>query len=68
MQVLISMKILSKTLEAVGIACVMVGLIDGVNGSMWLELYLLIIGLLIFFAGWGIEKAMKRKVTPEKTP
>ena len=50
------MKILSKTLEAMGMASVMIGLIDGINGSMWLELYLLIIGLAIFFAGWGIEK------------
>ena len=62
------MKILSKTLEAIGIACVMVGLIDGVNGSMWLELYLLIIGLLVFFAGWGIEKAMKKRMKPGVTP
>jgi len=55
------MKILAKTLEALGIASVMIGLIDGINGSMWLELYLLIIGLALFFAGWGIEKAVKKK-------
>ncbi|HTY10148.1 MAG TPA: hypothetical protein VMF88_03650 [Bacteroidota bacterium] len=54
------MKILAKTLEALGIACVMIGLIDGINGSMWLELYLLIIGLALFFAGWAIEKALKK--------
>jgi hypothetical protein len=61
------MKILSKTLEALGIASVMIGLIDGINGSMWLELYLLIIGLGIFLAGWGIEKTLRRNKTPVKT-
>ena len=60
------MKILSKTLEAMGMASVMIGLIDGINGSMWLELYLLIIGLAIFFAGWGIEKSLKKYKQPQK--
>jgi hypothetical protein len=61
------MKILSKTLEAMGMASVMIGLIDGINGSMWLELYLLIIGLVIFFAGWGIEKSLKKNTQSPKT-
>ena len=60
------MKILSKTLEAMGMASVMIGLIDGINGSMWLELYLLIIGLAIFFAGWGIEKSLKKNKQSQK--
>jgi hypothetical protein len=60
------MKILSKTLEAMGLASVMIGLIDGINGSMWLELYLLIIGLVIFFAGWGIEKSRKKNKQLQK--
>lgn len=55
------MRILAKTLEAIGIACVMIALIDGIMGSAWLELYLLIIGLVVFFAGWGIEKSLKKK-------
>ena len=62
------MKIVSKTLEAVGIACVMVGLIDGIQGSMWLELYLLIIGLLVFLAGWGIDKLRMKKQQLQKSP
>ena len=62
----VRMKILSKTLEAVGMASVMIGLIDGINGSMWLELYLLIIGLVIFFAGWGIEKSLKKNTQSQK--
>jgi hypothetical protein len=61
------MKIVAKTLEAMGIASVMIGLIDGVVGSMWLELYLLIIGLVVFFVGWGVEKSLKNKNRPEKT-
>ena len=44
----------------------MVGLIDGINGSMWLELYLLIIGLVVFLAGWGIEKSLKSNKEPRK--
>ncbi len=60
------MKILAKTFEALGIASVMIGLVDGINGSMWLELYLLIIGLIIFFAGWGIEKLLKKNKEPRK--
>jgi len=55
------MRIIAKTLEALGIACLMIGLIDGMMGSMWLELYLLIIGLIVFFAGWGIERSLKKK-------
>ena len=62
------MKILTKTLEAVGIACVMIGLIDGIQGSMWLELYLLIIGLLVFLAGWGIERIVLKKQSLQKSP
>jgi len=62
------MKVLSKTLEALGIACVMIGLIDGVQGSMWLELYLLIIGLLVFLAGWGIERLVLKKKLARKSP
>ncbi|HTR82627.1 MAG TPA: hypothetical protein VMM58_13440 [Bacteroidota bacterium] len=59
------MKIIAKTFEAIGIACLMIGLIDGMMGSMWLELYLLIIGLVVFFAGWGIEKSLKKKQTQQ---
>lgn len=62
------MKVLSKTLEALGIACVMIGLIDGVQGSMWLELYLSIIGLFVFLAGWGIDRLLLKKQPSQKSP
>ena len=61
------MKIIAKTLEAIGIACLMIGLIDGIMGSAWSELYLLIIGLIVFFVGWGLEKYLKTKRT-QRTP
>ncbi len=62
------MRIISKTLEAIGIASVMIGLVDGIQGSMWLELYLLIIGLIVFLVGWGIEKSLKKKQQAQKMP
>ncbi len=56
------MKIAAKLLEAVGIACVMIGLVQGVmSESMWMELYLSITGVLIFLAGRYLEKAYARK-------
>ena len=52
----------AKTLEAIGIAAVMVGLIQGVYGSdMWGELYLFLGGMLIFFIGRQLEKHWDRK-------
>lgn len=62
------MRILAKSLEAIGIACVMIGLIDGIHGSMWLELYLSIIGLAVFFAGRAVERSLKTKKEIPKEP
>ena len=56
------MLIITKGLEALGIACVMIGLVQGINSpSMWMELYLTIIGIVLFLIGWGIEKYLSRK-------
>ena len=56
------MFILAKTLEAFGIAGVFLGLVLGVNSpTLWIELYLSIIGIVLFLAGWGIEKYISRK-------
>jgi hypothetical protein len=58
------MTFVAKALEAFGIACVMIGLVQGIQStSMWMELYLSIIGIVLFLAGWGIEKwgAKKRR-------
>ena len=51
------MKFLAKVLEALGIACVMIGLVEGIMGStMWMELYLSIAGIIVFTAGRKLEK------------
>ncbi len=51
------MKFLGKALEALGIACVMVGLVEGIMGStMWMELYLSVAGIIVFIGGRSLEK------------
>jgi hypothetical protein len=48
---------IAKGFEAIGIACVMIGLVQGIqSNSMWIELYLSIAGIIIFLLGWAIEK------------
>jgi membrane-bound ClpP family serine protease len=60
------MMFLAKGLEALGIACVMIGLVQGLmNPSMWAELYLSIIGIVVFFAGRLLEKHLLRARTPK---
>ena len=57
----------AKLLEALGIACVMIGLIQGIQSpTLWVELYLSIIGIAIFLVGWGIEKLIQRNQTQSK--
>jgi hypothetical protein len=56
------MKIAAKAFEAVGISCVMIGLVQGImSETLWMELYLSIIGIAVFLIGWGIEKFIGRK-------
>jgi hypothetical protein len=56
------MFLLAKSLEAAGIVCVFVGLVLGINSpTLWIELYLLIIGSAIFLVGWAIEKTRARR-------
>lgn len=51
------MILFAKGLEALGIACVMIGLVQGIQGeNMWMELYLSIAGIIVFLIGHGIEK------------
>ncbi len=58
------MFILAKSLEAAGIVCVFVGLVLGINSpTLWIELYLLIIGSAVFLVGWGIEKMHARRTS-----
>ena len=56
------MKYLPKGLEAVGIAALMIGLVQGIYGDMWGELYLFLGGMLVFFVGRILEKRSKANV------
>ena len=59
------MKIAGKACEAVGIACVMIGLVQGIlSETLWMELYLSIIGIVVFLIGLGIEKLVAHKQQP----
>lgn len=56
------MGIAAKALEALGIACVMVGLVEGLlSETMWTELYLSILGIFLFLVGRRLEKRQIRK-------
>ncbi len=56
------MRVIAKAFEALGIACVMIGLVQGIlSETMWMELYLSIIGIVVFLLGWGIETRLTRK-------
>jgi hypothetical protein len=56
------MTVVAKSFEAFGIACVMIGLVQGIQSTtMWMELYLSIIGVALFLVGWGMEKHVARK-------
>ncbi|MBX2989553.1 MAG: hypothetical protein KF749_00135 [Bacteroidetes bacterium] len=56
------MMYVAKGLEALGIACLGLGLILGINSpTLWVELYLFLLGIFVFFIGWGIEKIIARR-------
>ena len=54
-------RLVAKLLEAVGIAATMLGLIQGLYGDMWGELYLFIGGIFVFFIGRQMEKRRELK-------
>ena len=55
---------LAKALEALGIAAVMIALIQGTyGGDMWGELYFFLGGIAIFFIGRRMEKRLGREDT-----
>ncbi len=51
---------IGKTLEALGIAAVMVALVTGVYGDEWGELYLFLGGIAVFVIGRQIEKRARK--------
>lgn len=53
------MMVVAKGLEALGIASVMIGLVQGImSENMWIELYLSIAGIVVFLIGRIIEKRL----------
>jgi hypothetical protein len=53
--------LLAKVFEAIGIASVLLGLVQGIQtNDMWAELYLSLLGIALFVLGWGIEKVVAR--------
>jgi hypothetical protein len=53
-------KYMPKVLEAIGIAALMIGLVTGVYGDEWGELYLFIGGIVIFIVGRQWENRMEK--------
>jgi hypothetical protein len=52
---------LAKGLEALGIAALMIGLVQGMlSQTMWMELYLSVIGIGVFLAGRSLEQRARR--------
>lgn len=56
---MIKRRYVAKSLEAVGIAALMIGLVQGVYGDMWGELYLFLGGIFVFFIGRQMEKSSR---------
>ena len=53
---------LAKGFEAIGIASVLLGLVQGIQtNDMWAELYLSLFGILLFLLGYGIEKFLNKR-------
>jgi hypothetical protein len=59
----------AKGLEALGIASVMIGLVQGIqSGNMWMELYLSIGGVVLFIIGRMMEKRIGRNSPDSRNP
>lgn len=57
----LKLNIVAKLLEALGIAALMIGLVSGIYGDQWGELYLFLGGILVFVIGRQIEKRWERQ-------
>ena len=56
------MMVLAKGLEALGIAGMMIGLVQGIfSQTMWSELTLSVFGVILFIAGRWLEKHLQKK-------
>lgn len=52
-----------KSLEALGFLTVAVGLMYGIMGNMWIDLYFFLAGIVVFSVGRNIEKRELKKVS-----
>ena len=57
----------AKFLEALGFLTVAVGLMYGVMGDMWIDLYFFLAGVLVFVVGRQIEKKEMKKAGKQTT-
>ena len=55
------MRVLGKVLEAVGIAALAIGVVQGIFGNISFEYYTFIGGVAVFFTGRLIGKHFPRK-------
>ena len=53
--------LMAKMLEAIGIAAVMLGLVQGLYGDEWGELYFFLGGIAVFVVGRIIEKRVEKQ-------
>jgi hypothetical protein len=53
--------IFAKTLEAIGLAAVIIALVVGIYGDEWGELYFFLGGILLFLIGRHMEKRWERR-------
>jgi hypothetical protein len=60
-------KLLGKLLEALGIAATMIGLLQGIFGDMWGELYFSLAGILVFLTGRQVEKRADKTKAPSSS-
>ncbi len=60
------MKIFAKVLQAIGIAEVMIGLVTGLMGDMWKELYFAVGGIVVFTLGWFLQRRAEKKTPVQK--
>ena len=60
------MKIFAKVLQAIGIAEVMIGLVTGLMGDMWKELYFSVAGIVVFTLGWFLQRRNEKKAPLQK--
>jgi hypothetical protein len=55
------MMVLAKMLEAIGIAALAIGLVQGIYGNISFEYYTFFGGVLFFFAGRLLEKSILKR-------